>query len=233
MPADLLPTKTLAILEHDVPHVPFDAYKAANPAFAEEVEPAAGEDQPAPFLTIDEIEDYLYEVDQRLGLPKLPTLAPLARKEADETALSSALPANSTRDFMLKHPHSAYNWLKHNAAHVFLQGDGEDEETGKKGRGGPKGEKGSKGAGRGGNKRTSSAKDRLVATAALDGDMSVDDDVEYPVAPARKRKRADDDGGYRPKGGSSRPSKKKRKSDTDAVPTSSKKRRVSAAARDE
>lgn len=197
-PTSPQPQKTLATLESEVPHMPLDKAKEAIPDFLQDVTPAPGEDAPAPFLTVDELENYLLEVDQRIGLPKLATLAPASKEPAPGAATSA------TRDFLLKHPHSAYNWLKVNAPHVFLQGDDED---GKKG----KGEKGKGGGARGG-KRGKAAREKEEREA---GEMSVD---EEGADGQRKRKRDDGDAGYRPKGGSgARPAKRKRKSEGGEV----------------
>lgn len=194
-PTSPQPQKTLASLESEVPHMSLDKAKESLPDFLQDVTPAPGEDAPAPFLTVDELENYLLEVDQRIGLPKLATLAPASKEPAPGTATSA------TRDFLLKHPHSAYNWLKINAPHVFLQGDDED---GKKG----KGEKGKGAGGARGGKRGKAAREKEEREA---GDMSVD---EEGGDGQRKRKRDDGDAGYRPKGGSgARPTKRKRKSE--------------------
>ena len=172
-----------------------DKAKESIPDFLHDVTPAPGEDAPAPFLPVDELENYLLEVDQRIGLPKLATLAPASKEPAPGAATSA------TRDFLLRHPHSAYNWLKINAPHVFLQGDDED---GKKGRG----EKGKGGGGARGGKRGKAAREKEEREA---GEMSVD---EEGGDGQRKRKRDEGDAGYRPKGGSgARPAKRKRKSE--------------------
>lgn len=165
------------MLESDVPHMPLSQAKDALPSFQTDTAPAPGEDAPAPFLTVDELENYLYETDQRIGLPKQPTLAPLASQEGADAAAGA-------RDFLVKHPHSAYNWLKVNAPQVFLQGEDEARKE-------------RKGAGGRGKKK------------AKDDEGSGEEDEGL----GRKRKRDDGDAGYRPKGGGSRPAKRKRKSE--------------------
>ncbi|SPO06653.1 uncharacterized protein DNG_09345 [Cephalotrichum gorgonifer] len=234
---DRLP-KSLSALESDVPHLSLDRAKNSLPHFLTDVTPVPGEDDPAPFLTVDEVENYLFEVDRRLGLPRLPSLAPASREDTPRGGgpPASSFTSSSTRDFMLRHPHSAYNWLKLNAPHVFLQGD--DEEGSGKAR--PKGEKGGKTAAEkapaektprasAGSKRQSKA-DRLAAREREDRDhMDVSgEEREGPDAGvlAKKRKRDDGEAGYRPKGGA-RPVKKKRKSEGGGEGGGAKKRRAS------
>ena len=176
-PASPLPQKSLASHESDVPHMPLSQAKDSLPSFQTDTTPAPGEDTPAPFLTVDELENYLYEADQRVGLPKQATLAPVASQEGADAA-------TSTRDFLVKHPHSAYNWLKVNAPQVFLQGEDEARKE-------------RKGAGGRGKKK---AKEEEGSGEEEEG-------------PGRKRKRDEGDAGYRPKGGGSRPAKRKRKSE--------------------
>ncbi|PKS05794.1 hypothetical protein jhhlp_007623 [Lomentospora prolificans] len=225
-PSDLL--KTLVTLESEVPHLSYEQAKDTFPDALLDITPAPGEDEPATFLTVDEIENYIYEIDLRLGLPKLNSLASAAK----DGAPPSALPSTTTRDFLVKHPHSAYNWLKANAPHVFLQGgeaatahDDDDHAAGGAASSRKKGGKTDKSAKPAKSKRQSKA-DRLLAEQKELGDVSMGEDDNYATPAAKKRKR-DDDGGYRPKGGSStRPAKKKRKSDVEGTPLANKKRKV-------
>lgn len=171
--------------------MPLSRAQDTLPSFRADTSAAPGEDAPAPFLTVDELDNYLYEADQRVGLPRQPTLAPLASSSSSSQHEAGGAPpqpaAGSAREFLVKHPHSAYNWLKVNAPQVFLQG--EDE-------GGKKEKKGGAG-GRGGKRKT-----EVEEAGAEEEDGG------------RKRKRGDDgDAGYRPKGGGSRPAKRKRKSE--------------------
>lgn len=244
-------TKSLETLEQDVSHLSYTKYREARPHMVADIEAADDEDEPAPFLTADELEDYLYEIDKRRGLPKMNTLAPAARKDAFRDANGAtghhASSMSLSRDFMIKHPHSAYNWLKANAPHVFLQDD-DDEPTAKKSRGGAhhgsKNEKQStkdkqeaKSTSRS-SKRPSNAGRSSAAHLYKDDNYSMDEDVDYPTPMNKKRKRqAEEDGGYRPKGGSSRSRKKKKQSDVgggnaDTPSGGGRKRRASAAAVD-
>lgn len=175
-PSSPQPPKTLASLESEVPHLPLSKATSTHPTLRADTTPAPGEDFPAPFLTADELENYLYEADQRVGLPRQPTLAPAA---------SHSPPAGS-RDFLVKHPHSAYNWLKVNAPQVFLQNE---DETKKEKKGGARGGKRGK------------AREEEVVSAGEEEEGG------------RKRKRDEGDAGYRPKGAGNRPVKRKRKSE--------------------
>lgn len=152
----------------------------------------------------------------------------------------SALSSSTTRDFLIKYPHSAYNWLKANAPHVFLQGsesaapahDDDDHPAAGSASARKKGAKGDRSSKTAKAKRQSKVTDRDRDRSSHRGDQAADvsmgEDDEYATpAAAKKRKRGgDDDGGYRPKGGSSsRPAKKKRKSDVEGTPLANKKRK--------
>lgn len=224
----LRPSRLLEDLLKETPHTSYAQAKERVPALIADLEPFEGEQHPPHFLTADDIDDYLYEMDKRIDEEHmLPTLAPSARPS------STAPAAPSSHSIALRNPTSVYNWLRKHAPKTFLQDaeqaaaadkdDTHNEETPAEAKrkrrsvGAPK-ERGS-GRGRGGKRK--SAVDRASIQMANDTfDASMDDDHDYSVstpAPsgrgaASKRKR-DDDAGYRPKGGSStRPAKKKRKS---------------------
>jgi hypothetical protein len=224
----LRPSRQLEDLVKETPHTNYAQAKELLPALIADLEPFEGEQHPPHFLTADDIDDYLYEMDKHIDEEHmLPTLAPSARP----TTAAPAAP--SSHSIALRNPTSVYNWLRKHAPKTFLQ-DGEQatdkdkddahhEETPadakrKRRSVGVTKERGS-GRGRGGKRK--SAVDRASIQMANDTfDASMDDDHDYsvstPVPSARgaaaKRKR-DDDAGYRPKGGSStRPTKKKRKS---------------------
>ncbi|KAH6690589.1 IEC3 subunit of the Ino80 complex, chromatin re-modelling-domain-containing protein [Plectosphaerella plurivora] len=218
------PSRQLEDLLKETPHTNFTQAKEHLPALIADLEPFEGEQHPPHFLTADDIDDYLYEMDKRIDEEHmLPTLAPSARP-------STAAPAApSSHSIAMRNPTSVYNWLRKHAPKTFLQ-DGEDKDKDdaheeapadarrKRRSVGVTKERGS-GRGRGGKRK--SAVDRASVQIANDTfDASMDDDHDYSVstpapsarAAAAKRKR-DDDAGYRPKGGSStRPTKKKRKS---------------------
>ncbi|CAI4212227.1 unnamed protein product [Parascedosporium putredinis] len=214
-PSSLL--KTLESLESEVPHLSFEQAKEAFPDALQDITPAPGEDEPAPFLTVDEIENYVHEIDLRLDLPKLKTLAPAAKEGA--APAFSTLSSSSTRDFL----------INESAAPAHDDDDHPAAGSASARKKGAKGDRSSKTAKA---KRQSKVADRDRDRSSHRGDQAADvsmgEDDEYATpAAAKKRKRGgDDDGGYRPKGGSSsRPAKKKRKSDVEGTPLANKKRK--------
>uniref|UniRef100_L2GB14 Uncharacterized protein n=1 Tax=Colletotrichum fructicola (strain Nara gc5) TaxID=1213859 RepID=L2GB14_COLFN len=118
----------------DVPYSPLDvdevtAVEAADTDQADEVShgPSQGPDmEPAPgvshtpaFLTPDDIDDYLYDVDRRIDPEHLlPTLAPSARTNVP---LPEANPHALSQSIAMKNPTSVYNWLRKHAPKTFLQ----------------------------------------------------------------------------------------------------------------
>ncbi|QBZ57394.1 hypothetical protein PoMZ_02318 [Pyricularia oryzae] len=98
---------------------------------------SASHQHPASFLTADDIDNYLWELDQRIAedrrdrglspLPVVPTLAPKARDptgSAGATAAATSATADpnaAARDFALRNPTSVYNWLRKHAPKTFLQ----------------------------------------------------------------------------------------------------------------
>lgn len=248
-PPEPRPETSYKKLLKEVPHVTYASAAERFPELVADLEagrdspadPAQGLPHPPSFLTADDIDNYIWELDTHLAnedaaagngktdTAPLPTLAPLAH--ADRTSN----PKDSQRDFAARNPTSVYNWLRKHAPKTFLQ-DGEHEKDGGGGGGGArengddghavgsarrlKGERAPRGAGAPRAKRASAAHMRTAGESFED----VDDDHGYggpgtPTAPGSsaakgKRKRViDDDPGYRPKGGSSRPAKKKRKSE--------------------
>ncbi|SPQ26633.1 ce857fc0-d9b0-448f-9380-82fa3adec309 [Thermothielavioides terrestris] len=214
------PAQSYKKLLQEVPHFKFASAPERFPELLADLEagrdspadPAQGQSHPPSFLSADDIDNYIWELDTHLssegaaaGSAKidaapLPTLAPLAHADR-------ANPRDAQRDLALRNPTSVYNWLRKHAPKTFLQ-DGEHDKDGGK-------EHGDDGPG--------AAHSR---TAAAESFEDVDDELGYGDRAATpstiggggsgkgKRKRVvDDDPGYRPKGGSSRPTKKKRKSD--------------------
>lgn len=167
------PTKSLKELVKDVPHLDFATTSERFPDVSNDLltgvdSPAADashQQHPPSFLTADDIDNYLWEVDcqskadaaergEDLELP--PTLAPLAREQTnggpatgrgatpsstvphtkDTSAAGASSVSTSSRDFALRNPTSVYNWLRKHAPKTFLQ----DNEGGddKKEKGGEK-----------------------------------------------------------------------------------------------
>ncbi|KAJ2901712.1 hypothetical protein MKZ38_001522 [Zalerion maritima] len=152
-------SKTLQELEANTAHVGYD--ESAKAGMLSDIEhpstlPNADTDaRPPSFLTADDIDNYLFEIDSRIGGPgsHLPTLAPLAHhgKRAADIACGvvtgtaaptangatnghaaplhigpSTAPASSSSSYQLRNPASVYNWLRKHCPQVFLQ-DGEKE----------------------------------------------------------------------------------------------------------
>lgn len=162
------PTKSLKDLIRDVPHLDFAATAERYPDVANDLtgidSPAADashQQHPPSFLTADDIDNYLWEIDVQAAaepevygeLPEpLPTLAPLAREQnggsnsagrgatplagPHSSAAGASSVSTSSRDFALRNPTSVYNWLRKHEPKTFLQ----DHEGGedKKEKGGEK-----------------------------------------------------------------------------------------------
>lgn len=215
------PTRALRKLEEDVPHRSYSATIEQFPEVMEDLDPQDPSIHPITFLTADDIDEYLYELDSRLKLPPKPTLAP--------SAIGKEVP-NPAANFALRNPTSVYNWLRRHAPKTFLQDLEKEKEKDKSkdkdkdDRHGDKDDDGGKQKRKaGGSARTKrqSAASRKEKEAAES--MDWDDDAGYDApapAPKNKRKR-DDDGGYRPKGGSSRPTKKRKSKDLSSLPSKS------------
>ncbi|KAK4191155.1 IEC3 subunit of the Ino80 complex, chromatin re-modelling-domain-containing protein [Podospora australis] len=243
-PSGPQPLKSYKKILREVPHITYATAAEHFPELIADLEagrdspadPQQGAPHPPSFLTADDIDNYLYEIDSRVfpdDPEPLPTMAPLAHPEENP-------PRDTARDFALRNPVSVYNWLRNNAPNTFLQdGEHHDKESAKDkedkngddnhlhppstgGRkGATKGERAPRGSGANRNKRASAAAARAAAELFEDDEGVYDTSVATPSATAAtkgKRKRvADDDPGYRPKGGSSRPTKKKRKSESGGI----------------
>lgn len=171
-PSGPQPTKSLRDLIADVPHLDFATTAERFPDVATELltgidSPAADashQQHPPSFLTADDIDNYLWEIDVQIAaepelygeLPEsLATLAPLAREQnggsnvvgrgatplaaphgKDASAAGASNISTSSRNFALRNPTSVYNWLRKHAPKTFLQ----DHEGGddKKEKGGDK-----------------------------------------------------------------------------------------------
>jgi hypothetical protein len=243
------PRPTKALKKYlETAHVSYKEVKENFPDQVDYLDPFDGEAYPPNILSPDDIDAYLSEIDKRVGLEPLPTLAQVAR--------DAGQPPPPNWDVALKNLTGGYNWLRKYAPKTFLQdgegtaaattagggevpdeadGDGKHTTTtGRKSRAG-RGERGGKAPGGGRTKRASLAHARAEKP---DNDVSMEEDPDYPNnsnnngaaastpgpptgGGGRGKRKRDDDPGYRPKGGSSsRPTKKKRKSvDADPVAT--------------
>ncbi|KAI5467254.1 IEC3 subunit of the Ino80 complex, chromatin re-modelling-domain-containing protein [Mariannaea sp. PMI_226] len=224
-------TKKFEDLLKNVPHSSYTQAKVALPSIIDELKAPEGESHPADFLSADDIDNYIYEVDQIIDPDNhFPTLAPLAHPENNHASHPN-----------LKNPTSVTNWLRKHAPKIFLQDgethndteDGEGGHTGGRKSRGSRGERGGRASTRG--KRASTAA-RSSAADRGDWDASMDEDPDFAATPVGrgKRKRNEDDTGYKPRGSSTRPTKKKRKSEVDGTPSVRKsKKEAAASARDD
>ncbi|KAH8670853.1 IEC3 subunit of the Ino80 complex, chromatin re-modelling-domain-containing protein [Xylariales sp. PMI_506] len=188
------PTKSLKRLLEEVPHKTFAATAEHFPEVLEDLRPKDSGLYATSFLSADDVDSYLAEVDTRLGLKSKPAIPPPV------TITSS--------NFALNNPTSVYNWLRRHAPKTFLQDlekDKEKDHDHEKGEGG--GGKRKSGVSRG-NKRQSNV-NRKEAGESMDWDEEAGDDDRQAFGSIRGKRKRDDDGGYRPKGGSSRPVKKR------------------------
>lgn len=199
-PSGPTPAKSYKKLLEEVPHAQFTSASERFPDLLADLEagrdspadPAQGQTNPPSFLTADDLDNYLYELDTQLALEErgpdagrnskadplpLPTLAPLAHADRPN-------PKDSQRDFAVRNPTSVYNWLRKHAPKTFLQ-DGEHDKDGHGGKDngddhghggghghGPgsgrrgKGERAPRGGGSARAKRVSAAHSRATAAAA-------------------------------------------------------------------
>lgn len=232
------PLKRLEDLLSEVPHLSYDAAKDAHPELVRELEKLENGTYPTHFLTADDIDTYLHDIDSRLEPDaRVPTLAPAAHPNLHP-------PVHP----LLKNPNSSISWLQRNKPSIFTHdldnahhddnagATGTDREaaggaSNRKSRGGKTDRSGKPSRP---SKRTSAIKAAAAADKGRDWDVSMDEDPDFASTPLPKgkRKRAiDSDAGYRPKGSGSRPTKKKRKSEgADSTPTISRKSKKDAAA---
>ncbi|KAH6986204.1 IEC3 subunit of the Ino80 complex, chromatin re-modelling-domain-containing protein [Ilyonectria sp. MPI-CAGE-AT-0026] len=225
--------KKLEDLLSNVPHSSYNHAKEALPAIVDDLKAPEGESHPADFLSADDVDNYIYEVDTGIDPEThIPTLAPHAHPNTHQPPHPN-----------LKNPTSVTNWLRKHAPKIFLQDgeshadaeDGEGGHTGGRKTRGGRGERGGRASTRG---KRGSAAARASAAADRergDWDASMDDDADFGATPVgRGKRKRDDDGGYKPRGSSTRPTKKKRKSEVDGTPSVRKsKKEATAAARDD
>ena len=216
-PAD--PSLTsLSTLEKDVSHLTYAAAKDASPDLVADLtfletdpQQPGGAGSGGPFLTPDDIDDYIYAIDSALfdTAREVPSLAPKANPATHP-------PPNPH----LKNPTSVTNWLRKHAPKVFLQdgeeshgpaaADDEQHPPTKK----PRAKAADKAAA-GTPSAASKAKLKRAAKAASgdeDGGDATGARGGTPVGKGAGKRKRDDDPGYRPKSGT-RPTKKKRKSE--------------------
>jgi hypothetical protein len=179
-----------------------------------ELEPEEGQPAPYQYLTPDQLDDYLYDIDSSLGT--VPPLPPQFNQA-------------SQQDLAFGNYHSPYNWLRRNQPHIFLQdGEGSEKSHGKPG------------ALRGAGKRASipaPSKPDAFEIVEEDG-LSYDFALGGGPSAKGKRKREEDDdrsGGYHPKAGRTdegkgkKPKsgrKKKGEGNDEKTPTQPRKKRV-------
>lgn len=217
--------KTLHTLIQEVPHVSYAATIDQYPEMLDDLNPKDPEIHPTSFLTAEDIDEYLSELDRRIGLKPKPSIPPPTQGTNGSTPAAN---------FALRNPTSVYNWLRKHAPKTFLQdlekekekdkhkdkdkadkddhhhhGNGDKEEES-----GPTNSKKKKGGNTARTKRQSAAaikkeKEAAAAAEAADWDEEV---MNYakPASSAKGKRKRDEDPGYRPKGGSSRPSKKRK-----------------------
>ncbi|ORY64926.1 IEC3 subunit of the Ino80 complex, chromatin re-modelling-domain-containing protein [Pseudomassariella vexata] len=201
------PTKSLRHLIEEVRHRDFEATAEHLPEILEQIQPKDPELYPTSFLTAEDVDNYLADIDMRIGLKTKPTIA-----KPEQTT-----PNTSAANFALHNPTSVYNWLRKHAPKTFLQDMEKDKEKdndhGEKGEGGGR----RKMAGTRGTKRQSAATRKEVAAAAAVAaaaePMEWDEEAAFDVSATgtvRGKRKRDDDGGYRPKGGASRAAKKRK-----------------------
>ncbi|KAI4597517.1 hypothetical protein KJ359_004219 [Pestalotiopsis sp. 9143b] len=188
------PTKSLRRLVDEVPHQCFSEVVDSYPKIIEELQPDDPNVYPTAFLTAADVDNYIAEIDSRLGLKAKPAVPPPA------TDLRK-----SATNFALRNPTSVYNWLRRHAPKTFLQDLEKDKDREKhhdEDGGGKR-----KGGGARGSKKQSAAH-RKEAGEPVEWDEEAAND-DQPFGSVRGKRKRDDDGGYRPKGGSSRPTKRR------------------------
>ncbi|KAI9647837.1 hypothetical protein NHQ30_004225 [Ciborinia camelliae] len=187
------PSKSLGQLMATIPHISL-MNPHVSPQSLADFEPPPGKKHPIGYISQEEMDNYLYEVDATIGL------AP---------ALATVVYPPTTQDVTLKNPHSVLNWLRRHEPKIFLQdGEGPTEKINTK-----------PGALRGAGKRAAiPAPSRLDSLEIVEEDgIGYDTTLSGPSSSKVKRKRdPEDDGGYTPKSGNpinktkrQRPSKRK------------------------
>ncbi|KAH8820933.1 IEC3 subunit of the Ino80 complex, chromatin re-modelling-domain-containing protein [Xylogone sp. PMI_703] len=174
---DARPPKSLASLLSSIPHLSTTGGGIIPPDLLATLAPPEGSPAPPSFLTPDQIDDYLYEIDATLG----PKPGPPPQKQS----------VVSPQELAIRNPLSVYNWLRRHEPRIFLQ-DGEGGNEKSSGRPGAL-----RGAGKRSNMPAPSHPDALefVEEDGIGYDPSVTGSTTKG-----KRKRDPDDEGYTPKG---------------------------------
>jgi hypothetical protein len=184
------PPKSLAHLMATTPHL---CASTASSDFLASFQNPDGSFNDLSYLTPDQIDDYLYDVDAAICAAPVPSsLQPP--------------PPSPHQEVAFRNPHSVYNWLRKNEPKVFLQdGEGSEKSNGKPG------------ALRGAGKRASMpAPSKPDALEIVEEDGMGYDPTIGGLEPAKGKRKREDDGGYHPKLGAPdgkvkkpRPKKKK------------------------
>ncbi|CZS87885.1 hypothetical protein WAI453_000267 [Rhynchosporium graminicola] len=108
------PSKSLASLLNNVPHVRLSQATEEQLAPLNGIE---GQTTPLGYLTAEQIDDYIFDIDAQLNT--MPTPPP---------------PVPFRINLAFGNYHSPYNWLRRNQPHIFLQdGEGSEKSNGKPG----------------------------------------------------------------------------------------------------
>jgi IEC3 subunit of the Ino80 complex, chromatin re-modelling len=199
------PLKSLAALMAATPHLSLNNPNVDSDLMAS-LEPEEGLTAPLAYLTADQMDDYIYDIDASLGV--VPPLPPQFQNTPQH-------------DLTFGNFHSPYNWLRRNVPQIFLQ-DGESSEK----------SHGKPGALRGAGKRASipaPSKPDALEFVEEDG-IGYDAALGGPSTSKGKRKREEDDGGYHPSKGSrgtgegkAKKPRKKKSDETTPATTSGRK----------
>ncbi|KAI3326199.1 hypothetical protein HD806DRAFT_439332 [Xylariaceae sp. AK1471] len=215
------PTKSLKKLIQEVPHRSYEEYVDRFPELRDDLEPTDPQTHPTSFLTADDVDEYLLQLDTRLGLKPKPSLAP--------SVLGTNSAVHAPANFALRNPTSVYNWLRRHAPKTFLQDLEKEKDKDKDDREKDDGRKRKSGVSRK-RQSTASRKEKEREKETVESmDYEEEAGYEAPAAGTVKGKRKrDDDPGYRPKGGASRPTKKRKSRDLNVQPSKPPKSRKSA-----
>ncbi|KAH8592756.1 IEC3 subunit of the Ino80 complex, chromatin re-modelling-domain-containing protein [Bisporella sp. PMI_857] len=198
------PPKALAHLLAGMPqHATHNA--VPNDRQREDFEPIEGDSAPFTYLTADQIDDYIYDIDVSLG----------------RTPIAGTHTQSSTDSVGLRNPVSVYNWLRRNEPKIFLQdGEGSEKSQGKPGS--------LRGAGKRASMPVPSHGDALeiVEEDGLGYDPTI---AGLDPGTSKGKRKREEDGGYHPKLGAPDGSKKrarprkKKESMGEAAPPSARK----------
>lgn len=206
--ASLKPTKSLQQLIDQVPHMSYAARAERFPEILEDIEPKDPELYPTAFLSAEDVDNYIAELDMRLGLRTKPAVPPSTQTNGT---------SNPAANFALRNPTSVYNWLRKHAPKTFLQDLEKDKDKDKDKDHDNEHDKKPESNNKRKSGATRATKRKSTASAVEPVEnMDWDDDGAYDVQTTgsiRGKRKRDEDGGYRPKGGSSRPNKKRKSKD--------------------